>query len=110
MRTKVIPIVDLKSQLHDVQEAARLIASGEVVAFPTETVYGLGANALDSKAVNKIFEAKGRPGDNPLIVHINHISQWDELVDSVPEKARILGGNILARPSDYHTKKIFYSS
>ena len=64
MRTKVIPIVDLKSQLHHVQEAAKLIRSGEVVAFPTETVYGLGANALDAKAVSKIFEAKGRPGSS----------------------------------------------
>ncbi|NLC44409.1 MAG: threonylcarbamoyl-AMP synthase [Clostridiales bacterium] len=105
MRTKVIPIVDLKSQLHDVQEAARLIASGEVVAFPTETVYGLGANALDSKAVNKIFEAKGRPGDNPLIVHINHISQWDELVDSVPEKARILAETFWPGPLTIILKK-----
>lgn len=90
MRTRVIPIVDLKSQLHHVQEAAKLIRRGKVVAFPTETVYGLGANALDAKAVNQIFEAKDRPGDNPLIVHINHINQWYELVDTIPEKAKLL--------------------
>ena len=105
MRTKVIPIVDLKSQLHHVQEAAKLIRSGEVVAFPTETVYGLGANALDAKAVSKIFEAKGRPGDNPLIVHINHISRWDGLVDSVPEKARILAETFWPGPLTIILKK-----
>lgn len=53
-------------------EAASLIKQGEVVAFPTETVYGLGANALDAAAVAKIFAAKGRPNDNPLIVHVHH--------------------------------------
>lgn len=55
----------------DLIEPAALIARGEVVAFPTETVYGLGANALDPQAVAKIFEAKGRPADNPLIVHVS---------------------------------------
>ena len=50
--------------------ARKLIQSGEVVAFPTETIYGLGANALDEEAVKKIFEIKGRPSSNPLIVHI----------------------------------------
>ncbi|MBO7424452.1 MAG: Sua5/YciO/YrdC/YwlC family protein, partial [Clostridiales bacterium] len=50
------------------KDAAEHLNAGEVVAFPTETVYGLGANALDAEAVDKIFEAKGRPGDNPLIV------------------------------------------
>lgn len=52
------------------REAARLIAAGQVVAFPTETVYGLGANALDSEAVHRIYQAKGRPNDNPMIVHV----------------------------------------
>ena len=50
--------------------AAKLISGGDIVAFPTETVYGLGANAFDECAVKKIYQAKGRPGDNPLIVHI----------------------------------------
>lgn len=52
-------------------EAARLLENGELVAFPTETVYGLGANALDAEAVRRIYEAKGRPSDNPLIVHVS---------------------------------------
>ena len=53
-----------------IDEAAEVLKEGGLVAFPTETVYGLGANALDPNAVAKIFEAKGRPSDNPLIVHI----------------------------------------
>ncbi|HMT12698.1 MAG TPA: Sua5/YciO/YrdC/YwlC family protein, partial [Ignavibacteria bacterium] len=55
---------------NSVKIAADFIKKGEVTAFPTETVYGLGANAYDEKAVRKIFKAKGRPGDNPLIVHV----------------------------------------
>ncbi len=56
-----------------IKDAAELLRSGEVVAIPTETVYGLGANALDENAVKKIFELKGRPSDNPLIVHVSSI-------------------------------------
>lgn len=56
----------------DIERAAELLKGGAIVAFPTETVYGLGANALDSAAVKKIFEAKGRPSDNPLIVHLSY--------------------------------------
>ncbi len=58
-----------------INRACELLRSGEVVAFPTETVYGLGANGLDPSAVSKIFEAKGRPGDNPLILHVPSIEQ-----------------------------------
>ncbi|MEM3122112.1 MAG: L-threonylcarbamoyladenylate synthase [Candidatus Pacearchaeota archaeon] len=64
-----------------VKQAAKLIKKGELVAFPTETVYGLGANALDSKAVKKIFVAKGRPSDNPLIVHIAKKEQLNKIVE-----------------------------
>lgn len=70
--------------------SADALREGQVVAFPTETVYGLGANALDPDAVKKIFEAKGRPGDNPLIVHIWDISQIDELVSEVTPAAKAL--------------------
>ncbi len=63
---------------------------GGIVAFPTETVYGLGANAFDPEAVSRIFEAKGRPGDNPLIVHIAELAQIDELASSVSDDARRL--------------------
>lgn len=70
----------LKCSDEALNRAAELVRAGQVVGFPTETVYGLGANALDSDAVLKIFAAKGRPADNPLIVHITDISQIKPLI------------------------------
>ena len=70
--------------------AAKLLSQGEVVGMPTETVYGLAANAFDEAAVRKIFAAKGRPADNPLIVHIGRLCELGELTDFVPEKAKML--------------------
>ena len=72
------------------QEAAGLIQEGQVVAFPTETVYGLGANGLNSEAVAKIFQAKGRPNDNPLILHIARLEDLDQLTTGVSENAKLL--------------------
>ncbi len=66
-------------------EAANIIQNGGLVAFPTETVYGLGANAFDTEAIAKIFKLKNRPVDNPLIVHISSIDMLSELVDNVSE-------------------------
>ncbi|WP_321428844.1 L-threonylcarbamoyladenylate synthase [uncultured Methanolobus sp.] len=71
-------------------EAAKILAQGGTVAFPTETVYGLGADALDEKAVMQIFEAKGRPADNPLIVHVASREDCKPLVLDIPEKASLL--------------------
>lgn len=71
-------------------EAAQKLKENEVVAFPTETVYGLGGNAKSDEAVLKIFDAKGRPGDNPLIVHISDREQIRPLVKAIPEKAKLL--------------------
>ncbi len=65
--------------MSDIERAATLLRAGELVAFPTETVYGLGANAADPAAVAKIFAAKGRPAAHPLIVHIpdaTHLERW----------------------------------
>lgn len=70
--------------------AAQRIQNGEVVAFPTETVYGLGANALCEQAVHKIFAAKGRPADNPLIVHIADAGALETLARDIPHAARKL--------------------
>ncbi len=70
--------------------AAKALSEGKLVAFPTETVYGLGANALNTDAVKKIYEAKGRPSDNPLIVHIAEVSKLNELVAEIPEAASVL--------------------
>jgi L-threonylcarbamoyladenylate synthase len=67
--------------------AARFIQHGEIVAFPTETVYGLGANIFNEEAIKKIFLAKGRPADNPLIAHIHDVSQLEEITSEVPANA-----------------------
>ena len=70
LNTKIRIIKNLQEDNEWISEAAGIIKDGGIVAFPTETVYGLGANALNEEAVKKIFEAKGRPQDNPLIVHV----------------------------------------
>lgn len=78
---------DIDNNYPQIQEAALLISNNEVVAFPTETVYGLGANAYSDEAVAKIFAAKGRPCDNPLIVHIADRDQLKTLVTEIPPLA-----------------------
>lgn len=77
-------------ELESLAEAGAVLAAGGTVAFPTETVYGLGADARNTTAVESIFAAKGRPSDNPLIVHIADMSQLDGLVTKVNETARRL--------------------
>ncbi|MFH0904145.1 MAG: L-threonylcarbamoyladenylate synthase [Methanobacteriota archaeon] len=71
----------------EIRKASLIIRSGGIVAFPTETVYGLGANALDGEAVAKIFRAKGRPADNPLIVHISSREMLNMVAKDIPEMA-----------------------
>lgn len=70
--------------------AAKYLQQGEIVAVPTETVYGLAANALSEESVSKIYEAKGRPSDNPLIVHISSLEMWGELVSEITPDAYLL--------------------
>ena len=77
----------LDEQLHKV---ANLLKAGKTVVFPTETVYGLGANALDPEAAKKIYEAKGRPSDNPLIVHISKKEDVDFLARNISQDAKLL--------------------
>ena len=74
----------------DIKKAAEIIKSGGTVAFPTETVYGLGADALNPSAVEKIFKAKNRPADNPLIVHISSNDMLNIVAKDIPETARKL--------------------
>jgi L-threonylcarbamoyladenylate synthase len=74
----------------DPAEAASVVRSGGLSAFPTETVYGLGANIFDEAAVAKIFEAKGRPADNPLIAHVGEIAQIEEVADHITADAQLL--------------------
>ena len=91
MITKIVTITD-KTNVNDeeLREAAEILRSGGLVAFPTETVYGLGANALDETAAKKIYEAKGRPSDNPLIAHISCMEELPALVKEIPEAGRKL--------------------
>ncbi len=89
----------------DLKNAAELIRNGETVVFPTETVYGLGANALDSEAVKKIFTAKGRPSDNPLIVHIPDFESAKDFVLEIPENARLLAEKFCPGPLTMILKK-----
>lgn len=84
-------VIDVRGKPDSIYEkAVSLIQAGELVAFPTETVYGLGANALDSAAAAKIFAAKNRPNDNPLIVHVSDQTMLETLVTHVPEDAKKL--------------------
>jgi len=84
--TKLITITLENPDVMGIKEAAEVLRRGGLVVFPTETVYGLGADALNAEAVKKVFEAKGRPPDNPLIIHIADRHQLIDLVDEVPEK------------------------
>ena len=70
-----------------IEKAGEILKNGGLAAFPTETVYGLGGNALDAKASEKIYAAKGRPSDNPLIVHIASMEMLPGLVENPPELA-----------------------
>lgn len=80
----------LKSTQENINLCADVLKNGGIVAFPTETVYGLGANAYDSVAVSKIYAAKGRPSDNPLIVHIHSLDQIKDIVKEIPSCAKAL--------------------
>lgn len=89
-RTKVIKLDPERPDPGAVKEAAEVILRGGLVAFPTETVYGLGANALNPGAVESIFKAKGRPADNPIIVHVSRPEMLGQLVRSIPKGAEKL--------------------
>jgi L-threonylcarbamoyladenylate synthase len=95
-------VLDTMSQMREIGE---MLSNGELVAFPTETVYGLGANAYMASAVNKIFEAKGRPSDNPLIVHIADFSELDEVASEVTDVARRLTDEFWPGPLTVVLKK-----
>ena len=85
--TKVVRVSPDNPDAHVLIECARVIKAGGLVAFPTETVYGLGANAFNEEAVRRVFKVKGRPPNNPLIVHIASLNQLGEVALSIPERA-----------------------
>jgi len=90
MNTKIIQIDRDNFTDEELLEAAEILRNGGLVAIPTETVYGLGANALDESASGKIYEAKGRPSDNPLIAHISCMDELPALVREIPEAGQRL--------------------
>ena len=88
MKTKIIAVDKIVNSEKNYAQAVDILNAGQVVAFPTETVYGLGAVATDDTAVKRIFEAKGRPSDNPLIVHIGTIEELAGYIEEIPPVAK----------------------
>lgn len=105
METKIYDLTKEDNLTEIFSDAASVINAGGTVVFPTETVYGLGANAYDDEAVKKIFKAKNRPSDNPLIVHISDLSMIDELVTYVSDDARKLMSEFFPGPLTLIMKK-----
>lgn len=75
----------LKDTIEDIKKAGEILKNGGLIAFPTETVYGLGANGLDESAVSKVYKAKGRPSDNPMILHISQIDEIYDIAEEINE-------------------------
>ncbi|MDD4779872.1 MAG: L-threonylcarbamoyladenylate synthase [Tissierellia bacterium] len=98
IKTKIVKVDPENIDYEIIKEASKIINRGGIVVFPTETVYGIGADALNDEAVAKIFEAKGRPQDNPLIVHIAEYDDLYDLVSEVPENAKKLAQNYWPGP------------
>ena len=98
METKIEKIDQKKIDMEIIKRAGSLIKKGELVAFPTETVYGLGADALSTEAAQKIYQAKGRPSDNPLIIHICDLKHIDRIIKKRPEQLEILAKNFWPGP------------
>ena len=96
---------DNKKNDEIIAKAVDIIKNGGLVAFPTETVYGLGGNALNPESSKKIYQAKGRPSDNPLIVHIGNIGQIDGIAEEFPEKAKALADKFWPGPLTMVLKK-----
>jgi L-threonylcarbamoyladenylate synthase len=105
MKTRVLKVDAAKPDSAVIEEAAQALREGKLVAFPTETVYGLGAHALDRVAVQKIFDAKERPANDPLIVHIAHIGQVNQVAVGLPPGARKLALSFWAGPLTLILKK-----
>ena len=105
MKTRVIQVDRERPDPAAIEEAAAALRDGKLVVFPTETVYGLGAHALDPIAVQKIFDAKERPANDPLIVHIAHIGQVNQCAAGMPAGARKLALSFWAGPLTLILKK-----
>ena len=98
MNTKIIQIEEENIDLEAIREAGEIIRAGGLVAFPTETVYGLGGDALNGLSSGKIYAAKGRPSDNPLIIHIASMEYLPKIVKEIPEAVYKLAGRYWPGP------------
>lgn len=96
--TRLLFVDALHPQPEIIQEAAETLHAGHLVAFPTETVYGLGANARDPLAVARIYSAKARPASDPVIVHLHSINQLETVAVAIPDTARLLAANFWPGP------------
>lgn len=105
MKTQIIEINPENPQTDRVRQASDLLKAGKLVAFPTETVYGIGANALSAEAAKAIYQAKGRPGDNPLIVHVANRNQVSDYVEDIGSQAEKLGAAFWPGPLTMIFKK-----
>ena len=105
MKTEYVDLRDDKNLTTGLCRAVTIIKNGGLVAFPTETVYGLGANGLDENAVPKIYEARGRPSDNPLILHISEFDEIKNIVKEIPDTAVILADEFWPGPLTMVLKK-----
>lgn len=105
METKIFTIDETKELNNQVKEAGKILKNGGLVAFPTETVYGLGGDAKNKDASKAIYAAKGRPSDNPLIVHIPDVSWVDGIVSEIPEAAKKLADAFWPGPMTLIFKK-----
>jgi L-threonylcarbamoyladenylate synthase len=91
IETKILTASPVSLDTGVINQAADVLRQGGLVAFPTETVYGLGADVLNLDAIRKVFTVKGRPPDNPLIVHVAGTKMLDDVVDEIPDKGKLLG-------------------
>lgn len=98
MITKILKINPRKPEINRIKQAANIIKNGGLVAFPTETVYGLGGNIFDERALKNIYKTKGRPHDNPLIVHISDLKDLYVLAKQIPKSALKLAKNFWPGP------------
>lgn len=87
MKTEILNVKDLNSNYENIVKGAQYLKNGEVVAIPTETVYGLAADAFNEDAIKKVFKVKGRPQDNPLLVHIHKLEQVHDICKDIPKEA-----------------------
>ncbi|MBS5953820.1 MAG: threonylcarbamoyl-AMP synthase [Paraclostridium bifermentans] len=88
IKTEILEVKDLNSDYESVKKGAEYLKKGEVVAIPTETVYGLAADAFNENAIKKVFQVKGRPQDNPLLVHIHKLEQVYDICKDIPQEAK----------------------